>query len=97
MHTRSQSAKMNTLVFIPIIQTRSQKNKVSPLQVDEEVCQRRSKRISKMPKVNYADFDTENEVSINEVNISIDIDFDGASKSWMRNKRRIGNGCYEYK
>lgn len=27
----------------------------------------------------------------------VDIDFDGASKAWNKNKTRIGNGCYVYK
>ena len=31
--------------------------------------------------------------SIMEVNI----DFDAASKAWMENKRKIQNGCYEYR
>lgn len=28
---------------------------------------------------------------------SVDIDFDGASRAWRKNKVSIGNGCYEYK
>lgn len=27
----------------------------------------------------------------------IKIDFDHASKLWLQNKIKIGNGCYEYK
>lgn len=26
----------------------------------------------------------------------VEIDFDGASRAWMRNKRKVGNGCYVY-
>ena len=26
----------------------------------------------------------------------VDIDFDGASEAWNRNKKRIGNGSYKY-
>lgn len=29
--------------------------------------------------------------------LSVNIDFDGASRAWRANKRSIGNGCYEYK
>jgi len=27
----------------------------------------------------------------------VEMDFDEASRAWMANKRRIGNGCYKYK
>ena len=27
----------------------------------------------------------------------VKIDFDHASKMWLQNKIKIGNGCYEYK
>jgi hypothetical protein len=26
----------------------------------------------------------------------VNIDFDEASKAWMRNKKKTGNGCYQY-
>ena len=28
---------------------------------------------------------------------AVDIDFDGASREWQKNKRSLGNGTYEYK
>jgi len=28
---------------------------------------------------------------------SVNIDFDGASAEWRKNKRSVGNGCYVYK
>ena len=28
---------------------------------------------------------------------AVDIDFDGASREWRKNKRSLGNGTYEYK
>jgi hypothetical protein len=49
-------------------------------QQQQEEPVRRSERISNMPKPVY------------EVNIS----FDEASEAWMANKRRLGNGMYEY-
>jgi len=29
--------------------------------------------------------------------IETNIDFDAASLAWNKNKKRLGNGCYEYK
>ena len=29
--------------------------------------------------------------------MEVNIDFDAASKAWMENKRKIPNGCYEYR
>lgn len=29
--------------------------------------------------------------------IETEFDFDQASKSWNKNKNKLGNGCYEYK
>jgi hypothetical protein len=29
--------------------------------------------------------------------IETKIDFDAASLAWNKNKKRLGNGCYEYK
>lgn len=26
----------------------------------------------------------------------VDIDFDEASKAWLQNKKKLGNGCYSY-
>ena len=31
------------------------------------------------------------------VEFSVDINFDQASRAWLANKRRLGNGTYEYK
>jgi hypothetical protein len=52
----------------------------SEQQEEEEEPVRRSERISNMPKPVY------------EVHIS----FDEASEAWMANKKRLGNGMYEY-
>lgn len=29
--------------------------------------------------------------------IKVEIDFEDASKEWLKNKRKLENGCYEYK
>ena len=31
------------------------------------------------------------------IELPVNIDFDGASRAWLANKRRLGNGTYEYK
>jgi hypothetical protein len=28
---------------------------------------------------------------------TVDVDFDGASREWRKNKQSMGNGCYSYK
>ena len=28
--------------------------------------------------------------------LSVDIDFDGASEAWNANKKKLANGCYQY-
>ena len=29
--------------------------------------------------------------------LKVEIDFDDASKEWLKNKKKLGNGCYTYK
>ncbi len=33
----------------------------------------------------------------NTTKMECNIDFDAASKAWMHNKRKMNNGCYEYR
>lgn len=35
--------------------------------------------------------------SLNKSKYSVDIDFDTASKSWLKNKKKLGDGMYKYK
>jgi hypothetical protein len=83
MHTRSQilSESIKATVNNFIPIIRTRSQKKNEVEKEPLVSERRSKRIENLPKPIY----------------DVDIDFDGASKAWLRNKRRIGNGCYEYK
>ena len=40
---------------------------------------------------------TRSQTNKTRVEFSVDIDFDQASRAWLANKRRLGNGTYEYK
>lgn len=40
---------------------------------------------------------TRSQTNKTRVEFSMDIDFDQASRAWLANKRRLGNGTYEYK
>jgi hypothetical protein len=34
--------------------------------------------------------------SVEVQELSVDIDFDGASEAWNSNKKKLANGCYQY-
>jgi|Laugresbdmm110sn_2_1035109.scaffolds.fasta_scaffold00715_4 hypothetical protein len=40
---------------------------------------------------------TRSQTNKSRVEFSVEIDFDKASRAWLANKRRLGNGTYEYK
>lgn len=39
---------------------------------------------------------TETQCTIKTTEFQIYIDFDEASKCWMKNKKKLSNGCYKY-
>ena len=39
---------------------------------------------------------TRSQTHSTEQNILTELDFDGASRNWLANKTKLGNGCYEY-
>ena len=47
-------------------------------------------------KLDNKDDDNES-TKISKKELKVEIDFDDASREWLKNKRKLENGCYEYK
>jgi uncharacterized protein YacL (UPF0231 family) len=64
-----------------------------------------SKRLASKPRIDYSiwieqeeeEFPYFNPKMKSQPTYEVNIDFDGASKAWMANKKRVGMGMYEYK
>ena len=91
MRTRSQYNQNNELVST--MRTRSQTNKSKNPSMDEAVTTMRTRSYYNK-KVGF--YLQPSESKTYEQLYDNDIDFDGASKAWNSNKRKLSDGCYQY-